>query len=990
MSIRSSSIAAGRQFHVHSRAPALERPGIAEQMDELGAPGTATPMRSLAAVIAAVACLLGPASASAGTVAPAQTRLAQIHHACAAPPPGHLACFALVRTPVAAGTPASAGATPYVVDSGASSPGPAGGLTPEQLAGAYGYEPSGGGAGQTVGIVDAYDDPKIDEDLGTFDAKYALSACTTENGCFKKVGQTGSTESLPAADTTGWSEEISLDVETVHAVCPNCKILLVEANSPSFADLATAVNEAVALGATEVSNSYGGPEFGTGVFEQNAYNHPGVPIIAASGDTGYYGWIYVNDLIPGAEMPNTPASLPTVVAVGGTSLKLNASGTRTSETVWNENGPGDEFGRFVEPPLGATGGGCSRLFTAEPWQREVGGYGATGCGKARLVADVSAVGDPATGFDIYDSYKCGPECEFPRVEGGWATFGGTSLSAQLIGALYGLVGGGGGVKYPSLTLYGDAADASSSYDVRSGGNGFCGGESVELCREPNSKLGALVDCEGTTSCNAAPGFDGPSGVGTPIGLGLFKPELPTAVITPPGSLVAGAPASFNAGGSTDPYPGGSIASFSWSWGDGTADSVGTSPSHTYATPGGYNVTLTVTDNYGLTSTVTKASIKVSAPCAASPAIESQPASTTVMAPNAASFTVKEGTVPPNCLSGAIQWQASADSGVSWNNVSGANLSGTNSATLQINPTSASESGHEFRAVLTNAHGATESSPATLTVNAPPCAASPAIENQPASATVTAPSAASFTVKEAAVRASCSVAAIQWQVSADLGASWSDVSGANFSGATAATLQINPTNTSEFGHEFRAVLTNAHGATESNAATLMVDAPSQSPGGGGSTGSGISGSGSPGSGSQGLAGFKEESLTSPGPDAKLASTALQASLSGAVSIKISCPTGESSCSGTVTLRTEGAVIAGAGSSTKAKGTILTLATASFTLAGGQVKTVTLHLSTKARRLLARYRVLHVRATIVAHDPAGATHTTRTIVTLHAPKSTHGRG
>jgi subtilase family serine protease len=166
-----------------------------------------------------------------------------------------MSCFALVGTPVAAGTPASVGAVPYVVDSGASSPGPAGGLTPEQLAGAYEYEPSAGGNGQTVGIVDAFDDPKIEEDLGTFDTHYGLPQCTTANGCFKKVGVTGSTTSLPSADTSGWSEEISLDVETLHSVCPNCKILLVEANSSTGADLATAVNEAVALGAPEVSNS---------------------------------------------------------------------------------------------------------------------------------------------------------------------------------------------------------------------------------------------------------------------------------------------------------------------------------------------------------------------------------------------------------------------------------------------------------------------------------------------------------------------------------------------------------------------------------------------------------------------------------------------------------------------------------------------------------------------------------------------------------------
>ena len=648
---------------------------------------------------------------------------------------------------MASSTPASAGVVPYVVDSGASSPGPAGGLTPEQLAGAYGYEPSAGSAGQKVGIVDAYDDPSIEEDLRTFDTHYGLPACTAEDGCLTKVGQTGSTTLLPEADETGWSEEISLDVETVHSVCPNCKILLVEANSSRETDLAAAVNEAVALGATEVSNSYGARELGTGSFEVNAYNHPGVAITAASGDDGYFGWTAVNGLEPAPEMPNAPASLPSVVAVGGTSLSLNPDGTRARETVWNEDGPGDDLG---EPGRGATGGGCSRLFSAEPWQRGVAGYAETGCGNARAVADVSAVGDPATGFDIYDSYKC-PDCEFKRVDGGWGTFGGTSLSAQLIGALYGLAGGGGGVRYPALTLYGDAADASSSYDVVTGGNGFCGGESVALCGDPNLELGAAVDCEGTTACNAAPGFDGPSGVGTPNGLGLFKPLAPTAAIAAPGHLEAGIPGSFSSA-SSDPYPGALFSSYSWSWGDGSPGSGGASPLHAYSAPGTYVVTLTVTDSYRLTSST--------------------------------STSVSVAPIPAG-----------------------------------------------------------------------------------------------------------------------------DVAG------------------------------------------FQAGAPA------------------------------------PVPDAKLASTALAASASGAVRITVSCPAAESSCAGKVTLRTLEAVSTGARRSRKS---VLVLASGSFTVAGGRVKIITLHLSAKGRTLLSRSRLLRVRATIVAHDPAGATHTTQTVTTLRAPKSKRGKG
>ncbi len=117
-----------------------------------------------------------------------------------------------------------------MVGAGAVTAGPSGGLTPEDLASAYGYSPTSSGTGQTVGIVDAFDDPEIESDLAQFDTHYELPACTTANGCFKKVGQTG-TSSLPAADKEGWSVEITLDVETVHAVCPNCRILLVEANN---------------------------------------------------------------------------------------------------------------------------------------------------------------------------------------------------------------------------------------------------------------------------------------------------------------------------------------------------------------------------------------------------------------------------------------------------------------------------------------------------------------------------------------------------------------------------------------------------------------------------------------------------------------------------------------------------------------------------------------------------------------------------------------
>src|SRR6185437_10872262 len=285
-----------------------------------------------AAALAAAACWLHAPAALAGN--PAPKHYARIHKACPAAPPGHATCFALIRTPVEAPAPGAKrprGVQPYIAGAGAALKGTAGGLTPEDLASAYRFSPTATGTGQTVGIVDAFDDPAIEHDLAEFSARYGLPACTTANGCFKKVGQTGSASSLPAADKEGWSVEIALDVETVHAACPNCKILLVEANNSSNGNLAAAVNTAVALGATEVSNSYGGPEIGTGSTEQAAYNHPGVTIVASTADDGYYGWDWINEEEFGDEMPSAPAALPSVVAVGGTSLDLNPDGTRADE-----------------------------------------------------------------------------------------------------------------------------------------------------------------------------------------------------------------------------------------------------------------------------------------------------------------------------------------------------------------------------------------------------------------------------------------------------------------------------------------------------------------------------------------------------------------------------------------------------------------------------------------------------------------------------------
>jgi PKD repeat protein len=832
----------------------------------------------VACVLSAGSFAAAPAAEAAARTATAATRYARVRAICPPATVGRSTCQALLRAPVASSAATGAGVRPYAADDGAAVSGPAGGLTPAELASAYGYEPQTGGSGQTIGIVDAYDDPNIESDLATFDTHYKLPACTVADGCFKKVSQTGAA-SLPPADTNGWSVETSLDVETAHAVCGKCKILLVEADSELNSDLAAAVNEAVALGATEVSNSYAGPEVSLGTPEEAAYNHPGVPIVAATGDEGYDGWTSVNEGLNGPEMPDAPASLPTVVAVGGTALTLNTNGTRASESVWNDDGPADELGEF-DPQLGATGGGCSTRFTAQPWQSGLAEFAATGCGSKRLAADVSAVGDPYTGFDLYDTYRCGPECEFPRVEGGWATFGGTSLSAPIISAMYGLAGGGGGVKYPALSLYGHVADASARFDVTSGGNGYCGGAPVDSCGDPNAVFDGVVDCNGTAACNAAPGFDGPSGVGTPIGLGMFKPLLPSAAISSPASPTAGAAASFSAAGSRDPYPGGSLTSYAWSWGDGSANSGGVSPTHTYAAAGSYTVTLTVTDSYGLTSAASTRSVAVG------------------KASNAEEEARKKAEEEAAAAKKREEEAAAAKK-----------REEEAAAAKKHEEEAAAAKKREEEAAAAKKH---EEEAATLKKHEQEAAAAKKREEEAAAAKKHEEEAAAAKKREEA-------AAAEGKQEAEAAAR---------------------------KHEEEESLVSVGGQA---AAGLLAAGPLAV------------------------------------PDAKLQSTALAASASGAVSIRISCPAGESSCSGTVTLQTLDAVSAGARRS--AKKAVLTLARASFAVAGGHVSTVRLHLSARARALLARSGTMHVRATIIAHDPAGGTHTAHSLVTLHAQQARH---
>jgi hypothetical protein len=324
-----------------------------------------------------------------------------------------MACMVLVSTTPAAS--ARAAAAPDAAPVGE-------GYGPSSLQAAYKLPSSTAGTGQTVAIVDAYNDPNAAADLAAYRSAWGLPACGS--GCFKVVNQNGAASPLPAnAGTNGWDVEESLDIDMVSAICPNCHIILVEASSASNAALGTGVNAAVALGAKFVSNSYGGDESSSDPsYDTQYYNHPGVAVTASAGDDGY-GVSY-------------PAASQYVTAVGGTSLSTSSSARGWTESVWT-----------------GTGSGCSRDDAKPAWQKD------TGCAK-RTDNDVAAVADPNTGVAIYNTYS----------EHGWLEVGGTSASSPIIASTFALAGAPAAGSYPSSYLY---QHTGSLFDVTSGSNGTC-------------------------------------------------------------------------------------------------------------------------------------------------------------------------------------------------------------------------------------------------------------------------------------------------------------------------------------------------------------------------------------------------------------------------------------------------------------------------------------------------------------------------------------
>jgi hypothetical protein len=344
-------------------------------------------------------------------------------------------CFVTVRTNVE-----------HQIKADAAAP-PASALGPSDVQQAY-HLPSGGQA-QTVAIVDAYGNSSAESDLAQFRSYYALPQCTSADGCFTKVDQTGGTHYPP--DNASWGLETSLDLDAVSAACPKCHILLVQATDNDMDSLGAAVNTAVRLGAKYVSNSYG--LLGESSVESSYdhyYDHAGVAVVAATGDSG--------------NITNYPASSPNVTAVGGTTLNRDASVARGwTETAWSNGGSG-----------------CSPYEGRPDYQNGI----ATNCPNNKAIADISADADPNTGLGIFDSLGYG----------GWLQVGGTSLSAPLVTAMYALAGSPMPGTYPVTYPYQTAS--SNLFDITGGSNGSCG----------------------NVLCNAGPGWDGPTGLGSPNGV----------------------------------------------------------------------------------------------------------------------------------------------------------------------------------------------------------------------------------------------------------------------------------------------------------------------------------------------------------------------------------------------------------------------------------------------------------------------------------------
>ncbi len=360
------------------------------------------------------------------------------------------------------------------------------GYSPAQLQSAYEIPPASP-ASPTVAVVAPYDDPDVASDLAAYRLQFGLPACTAASGCFSEIDESGGPVTpggpgTPTANAT-WALQTSAELDAVSAICPGCKLLLVEVNSAAVTDLGTGVNFAADLGASAITIGASQPETNEEpAWDTEYFQHPGIAITVGAGSGGYQ-----------ADGVNYPGASPWVTAVGGTTLLPAGTGTCTTaaaglrgwcETTWND-------------ASGATVSGCS-LYEPEPSWQAAGLPGTdTGCGSLRTVADVAADADPATGIAVYDSYG----------EGGWQPgtgAGGTNVAAAIVAAVYALAG------TPQA-----GTPAASTYPAQ---YPYLNGGPVNDITSGSNTSGT---CSPSYLCTAGPGYDGPTGLGSPDGTDAF-------------------------------------------------------------------------------------------------------------------------------------------------------------------------------------------------------------------------------------------------------------------------------------------------------------------------------------------------------------------------------------------------------------------------------------------------------------------------------------
>ena len=581
------------------------------------------------------------------------------------------------------------------------------------------YVSQTGGAGATVAIVDAYDDPPAEADLAVYRSRYRLPPCTTQNGCFTKVNENGQPSPLPQTDTN-WSGEITLDLDAVSAVCPNCHILLVEAFSNYNNDLQAAIQQAARWpGVKQISNSWGGTSSGP---PSGAYTFPGIATIASSGDWGVAptGYQYY------------PAGLPGVTAAGGTAL-ASTSGSATArgfgESAWSLSGGwGDSSGcntqTGIVKPSYQTDSGCT----------------------GRSYADVSADAQPSTGLSVYGS-----------LNGGWGVWGGTSLSSPLIAAYLastGIDGSSPGWAYASSALLNDPVGGS---------DGTC------------PPAWAYI-------CTAGVGYDGPTGIGSisgalvkgapgiggaPIGQGGYSStNTYTQSVSPYSATLTGGV-----------YPNGLDTTAYWQYGtttsygqqtapvtigSGQAPVLGSATLQSLVAGTLYHYRLVAQNSagmsYGYDYTFTTAAASAFAPVNTSPPV------ITGTARQGQALSAGTGSWNPGASSFAYRWERSSDNGGTWTGISGATTAGYNPAGTDI--------GLKLRVTITatNPYGSASSSSAAVgpvLTGGPVNTGAPVISGQPNQV---------LTVSSSWNPAGSSYS-YEWQRSVD-GTTWTDIAGVN--------------------------------------------------------------------------------------------------------------------------------------------------------------------------------------------------------------------